>query len=76
MTAKKEKETYVPHNSWAYVVTIQTEQKYKPYNILIVSKTKLTLVQVIQRFKTNDYPDARQIKKIKHANAQMIHILE
>ena len=73
-TLKKEN-IYVPHNNWSYIVTTQSSKKYVPWKILIVSKTKLTIEQVIQRFKTNDYPDT-VIISIEKVNVDGVQILE
>jgi hypothetical protein len=77
MTAKKKKleDTHISHDRWAYIVTIQSEKKYIPYTILVVSKTELTLAQVVKRFETPDYPETAIIK-VEHPGSAMVWILE
>lgn len=75
MTKKVSTCEYIPHNEWSYIVTVQTSNKYSPWKVLVVSKTKLTIEQVINRFKTVDYPNTA-ITSIERVDVGGVQILE
>lgn len=75
MTKQTPKQITLPHDRWAYLVTLHSKSNEPAFKILIVSKTRLPISEVVERFKTESYPDTL-VEKIEHPGANQVQILE